>query len=224
MVRRGGGYELVALVLTDDGGRPLSLAARSPGTAMRTGLTTRLLVAGGLLVATFMAAFISMFVALQDAEISRRTVANSEKELAAAREIRSLLTEMESAQRGFIITADTRMLEPWEDSRRELPPKLAQLNHIADDPTQKIRAAQLEVDALAYVENYALSLMDASRRGDQAANDMVTEDGERLMNGLSRQLDTYSATEESLIREEEALGHDAFMRATVTQLRDWVRQ
>ncbi|HEX3536951.1 MAG TPA: CHASE3 domain-containing protein, partial [Stellaceae bacterium] len=80
---------------------------------MRSGLTARLLVAGGVLVVIVLGAFISLLLAMSDAESSRNILVNSQAELSIAREIRNLLIDMESGQRGFVITGDERVLEPW---------------------------------------------------------------------------------------------------------------
>jgi CHASE3 domain sensor protein len=94
--------------------------------------------------------------------------------------VRNLLIDLESGQRGFIITGDPSFLAPWEASRRALPQRVAALAAMADDPGQAARAKQLETDVLGYVNDYSVPLVDAARRGDSAVRSReVSADGER---------------------------------------------
>jgi signal transduction histidine kinase len=182
---------------------------------MRAGLTARLLVAAGALVVIAFAAFIFLLLAMADVESSRNSVLDSQQEQAVAREIRNLLVDMESGQRGFIITGDETFLEPWEASRVALPGKLALLRQVSEDPGQQSRAAQLERDALAYVNKYAVPLVDAARRGDPTVRNRVASDGFTPMRALRQEVDTYSSTEGSLIVAEVAKAERNYRRATL---------
>ena len=82
-----------------------------------------------------------------------------------ASDVRRLLIDMETGQRGFIITGEPSFLEPWEIGRRTLPERVATLRKIVDDPGQAKRAEQLETDSLAYIREYSVPLVDAARRG-----------------------------------------------------------
>jgi signal transduction histidine kinase len=138
------------------------------------------------------------------------------QEVNVARDVRRLLIDMETGQRGFIITGEPRFLEPWEIGRRTLPERLATLRRIVDDPGQAKRAEQLETDSLAYISDYSVPLVDAARRGEGWVRGIpASEDGERRMDSLRSELDDYVTTEFGLSAAEQADADDDYRRATI---------
>ena len=183
---------------------------------MRAGLTARLLFATAVLAVIIAAAFVAMLVAIAGVSRARATYGNSLEEINVARDVRKQLTEMETSQRGFIISGDQSFLEPWETDRRELPERVAALRAIVDDPGQARRAEQLERDVFAYINDYSVPLVDAARRGDPSARSLaVSESGKRQMGTLLGELDTYLTTEWSLSAAEQAEADHGYRMATV---------
>jgi hypothetical protein len=93
------------------------------------------------------AAYVALYVALTDLSRARAVATHSLQEVNVARDVRRLLIDMETGQRGFIITGEPRFLEQWEIGRRTLPESVATLRRIVDDPRQAKRAEQLETDS-----------------------------------------------------------------------------
>lgn len=170
---------------------------------MRVGLTGRLIVATLVLALVVMVAFVFLLLAMADVSAARGVSLHSLGETSTAREVRNLMLDLESGQRGFIITGDPSFLAPWEAGRRMLPERTAALAAMADDPGQAARAKQLEADVLAYINDYSVPLVDAARRGDNAVRSReVSADGERRMAVLRREVDTYNATESELSAQQ----------------------
>ncbi len=71
---------------------------------MRAGLTTRLLLATGVLALVVTAAYVALDVALADLSRARAGAIHSVQEVNVARDVRRVLIDMETGQRGFIIT------------------------------------------------------------------------------------------------------------------------
>jgi CHASE3 domain sensor protein len=136
---------------------------------MRFGLTGRLLAATLVLALVVSLAFAFLLYDMDRVKAIRNVSRHSVEEVSKVREVRNVLIDLESGQRGFLITADPSFLAPWEAGQRELPEKLAALAAMADDPGQAARAKQIEADILAYIKKYSLPLVDAARRGDGAA-------------------------------------------------------
>lgn len=85
-------------------------------------------------------AFVLLLRAMADVRAARSVSRHSMEEASAAREVRNLLIDVESGQRGFIITGDPSFLAPWEAGRRRaLPARVAALADMADDPGQSAR-------------------------------------------------------------------------------------
>lgn len=183
---------------------------------MRVGLTARLVVATGVLVLIQIVAFVFLLFAMAHVSRSIGVVRNSLQETSIARDVRNQLIDMETGQRGFIITGDPKFLQPWDTGRRALPGALATLRRIVDDPGQAARAQQLQTDALTYVNGYSVPLVNAARRGDPwVRSTAASEDGKRLMDALRSELDTYVATEESMVAAQQARSDHALRRASV---------
>jgi signal transduction histidine kinase len=139
---------------------------------------------------------------------------HSLEEVSTVRQVRNLLIDLESGQRGFIITDDPSFLAPWEAGRRALPERTAALAAMADDPGQAARARQLKTDVLAYITDYSLPLVEAARRGDSTVRSReVSADGERRMEALRRSLDNYNVIESGLSAGQEANADGAYRRS-----------
>lgn len=163
-----------------------------------------------------MVAFVFLLLAMSDVRAARAVSRHPPEEDSTALEVRNLMIDVESSQRGFIITGDPSFLVPWVASRRALPQRAAALAAMADDPGQATRAKQLETDALAYLNDYAVPLVDAARRGDNAVRSReVSEDGERRMEALRHEVDTYNATESELSIQQQIHADRAYRRSTL---------
>ena len=87
---------------------------------------------------------------------------------------------------------------------------------MVDDPGQATRAKQLETDALSYVNDYAVPLVDAASRGEARVRSLpAMDEGKRRMDALRQQLDAYLTTEFSLSLAEQANAERYYQRATV---------
>ena len=183
---------------------------------MRVGLTTRLLVATGVVAAIVTAAFVLLFFALASVHRARDMAVHSADESFVARDVRRMLGDMETSQRGFIITGEPSFLAPWEVGRQKLPERLATLRKLADDSNQADRAAQLQADAIAYVNDYAVPLVAATRRGDAWVRGLpASEEGKQRMDALRGQLDQFLTTEFTLSNAEQLNAARDYQRATM---------
>ena len=182
---------------------------------MRVGLTTRLLVATGVVAAIVTAAFALLFFAMASVHRARDMATHSADESYVARDVRRMLGDMETSQRGYIITGEERFLGPWEVGRQKLPERLTTLRAMVDDPTQARRATQLQADALAYVNDYAVPLVAATRRGEAWVRGLpASEEGKLRMDTLREQLDAFLTTEFSLSNEEQLRADLDYEQAT----------
>ncbi|HYZ68664.1 MAG TPA: CHASE3 domain-containing protein [Mycobacterium sp.] len=183
---------------------------------MRVGLTTRLFVTTGVLAVIVAAAFGFLLFAMANVSRARAVAAHSVDEISAGRDVRRMLIDMETGQRGFIITGEPSFLQPWEAGRQRVPTTVAKLHDIADDPGQAVRAQQLEQDAVAYINDYSVPLVEAARRGDPSVKSLATsEEGKQRMDALRHELDTYLTTESMLSLAEQTKADRLYRRATV---------
>jgi signal transduction histidine kinase len=182
---------------------------------VRGGLITRLVVVTVALAVIVTSAFLFLLVAMTRVDMARDGAVHSAEEAYAARDVRRVLGDMEASERGFLITGEESFLRPWESGRQRISERLARLRTIVDDPEQAKRAEQLERDALSYVNDYSIPIVEAARRGEPWVHSIgASEDGMRRMNALRRLLDEFLATEDVRSSQQQATADTLYRRAT----------
>ena len=183
---------------------------------MRGGLIARLVVVTMTLAVILTSAFVFLLVAMARVDRARDIAVNSAEEAYAARDVRRALGDMETSERGFLITGQESFLRPWESGRQRISERLTRLRTIVDDPEQADRAEQLERDALSYMNDYSIPLVEAARRGEPWVRSLATsEDGMRRMDSLRHLLDNFLSTEYVHSSEQQAIADSLYRRASV---------
>jgi len=183
---------------------------------VRGGLITRLVVVTMTLAVILTSAFVFLLVAMARVDRARDIAVNSAEEAYAARDVRRALGDMETSERGFLITGQESFLRPWESGRQRISERLTRLRTIVDDPQQAARAEQLERDALSYMNDYSIPLVEAARRGEPWVRSLATsEDGMRRMDSLRHLLDNFLSTEYVHSSEQQAIADSLYRRASV---------
>jgi two-component sensor histidine kinase/CHASE3 domain sensor protein len=119
-------------------------------------------------------------------------------------EINTVLTRAESSQRGYLITVNRAVLEPYSEARVAIPGLIGALRkQVADNPPQVTR-----VDELAALIERRFASIEAAfasiRTGapaDVAA--IVSERGEPLMKEFRTQIDALDRVEDALLVERQ---------------------
>lgn len=112
---------------------------RKPG-----GLTRRLIAASGLLALTVGGTFVVLLLAFSDLHGVQRRSNHSREVLIAANGLERLLLDLDTGQRGFLLTHEERFLQPWTDARARFPASAAALLRlVAGDPVAERRAARI---------------------------------------------------------------------------------
>ena len=179
----------------------------------------RVVIASGLLLLLVGAAFAVLLFAVADLRTSEGRVQDSREVLATANQLERLVVDLETGQRGFIITGQARFLQPWNAARAALPGQSRTLEQLlADNPVQKSRARRITAEAASYLDDYSVPLLDAARRDPAPARTVAaTEEGKRRMDALRAEFDDLIATERtlSLGRQEhsDAVARGAFIAA-----------
>jgi signal transduction histidine kinase len=174
-------------------GRP-----RLPGT-----LTGRI-VAGSLLVALIasypLAALVLSILALRS---SVEREARSKDTVVAALALEKTVADAEGSLRGYLLTTNRRLLGPWNQTRREVAPALANLTRLsAGDPQQRPRVAALSDEIDSYLDDYADPLVRLARVNPALGRSPVAVDEGK------RRADRIRARFERIVRLENARGAD----------------
>jgi signal transduction histidine kinase len=183
---------------------------------VRGSLTQRVMLASAVLVVLVAGAFLVLLLALDSTRDSGGLARHSRVELAAANRLEKLVIDLETGQRGFIITHEPRFLRPWRLATASIPSAGRRLLSLADDPGQHARAGRIIRAVGAYLRDYSLPLVAMARRGDAAADSVrTTLRGKRLVDALRAYFNTYVATERNLLTARQAEADSEAHRATV---------
>jgi signal transduction histidine kinase len=106
------------------------------------------------------------------ARVYSDVVISARLERSAIADLRSLLYDMETSQRGYMLTGDAGYLAPYEDAEKKFAPQFEKvLSLTADDPAQKSTAGLLSpvlTEKLRLLRQ-AIDLFHAGRRDDALA-------------------------------------------------------
>ena len=169
---------------------------------MKGGLTRRMVVASCLLALVVGAAFAVLLPTVADLRAAQRQAGQSQEALVAANRLERLVVDMETGQRGFLLTRRKDVLQPWSAARAAFPAQAASLERIVDgsNPAQLARARQISQAVTSYLRDYSEPLVDAALR-DPASVRVVaaTEEGKRRLVAIRDQFDRFISAEQALV-------------------------
>ena len=174
------------------------------------------MLASVALVVLIGGAFAVLLVALDSMRDSGALARHSRVELSAADRLEKRVVDLETGQRGFVITHEPRFLAPWRAARSALPVAGRRLLTLAGDRGHQSQAAQIVRAVGSYMRNYSLPLVAAARRGDpDVASVGATLRGKRLVDELRARFNGYVATQRDLMTARQADADAEAHRATV---------
>jgi signal transduction histidine kinase len=176
-----------------------------------------MVVASGLLALVVGAAFAVLLSSVADLRSSERRARQSEEVLVVANQLERLVVDIESSQRGFVITGQERFLRPWRDARAAFPRQAGTLERlVAGNAEQEERARAIARAGESYVQDYSVPLVGIARRDLAAARtEVLTDEGKRRIDGIRAEFDRFVATERGLASERQRRSDAAARRATV---------
>jgi signal transduction histidine kinase len=193
--------------------------ARGPEVEVRGGLTLRTVVASGLLAMLVGATFAVLLSLVGQLRASADRAQRSDQVLVAANRLERLVVDLETGERGFLITAEDDFLGPWTAARAAFPGQARTLERlVADNPEQHARALHITMAVMSYIQDYSVPLVDTARRDPAAARDVtVIDEGKQRIDALRVQFDRFVSTEQHLAaarqRNSDAAAHRAIAAA-----------
>jgi signal transduction histidine kinase len=178
------------------------------------GLTRRMAVASGLLALVVSAAFVVLLISVEDLRTSERLALHSQEVLTAANQLERLVVDVETGQRGFVITGKERFLAPWRDARRALPGASQRLEQLTAGDRQHEQAERIGRAAAAYVQDYSVPLVTAAQRDpDSVRTEAATDEGRQKIDAIRAEFDRLVTAERSLALARERQSDAAAGRA-----------
>jgi signal transduction histidine kinase len=168
--------------------------------AVRGGLTRRMIIASGLLALVIAAAFAVLLSSVAELRTAERRARQSEEVLIIANRLERLVVDVETGQRGFVITGQDRFLQPWRDAQSALPEEARTLEQlVADNPEQHTRAQRITQAISSYLQDYSIPLVATARQNPSAARtEAATDEGRRRIDSIRAEFDQFVTAEQSL--------------------------
>jgi signal transduction histidine kinase len=174
---------------------------------VRAGLTRRTVVASALLAVLVGAAFAVLVQAVAEEREAADQAIDSLEVIAAATALERLVLDLETGQRGFLVTDQERFLEPWQSARdryRRTADTLIRRSGRANGQATAAREIVTAVDA--YVTEYSVPLVAAARRGEPSAGGApALDEGKRRVDALRAQFARFLDGE----RQQYAARHES---------------
>ena len=168
---------------------------------MQGGLTRRVILASAVLALVVAAAFAVLVAAIAELRDAAQQARHSEEVLAAAHQLERLLIDLETGQRGFVLTGEERFLQPWVDARRAFPQQASTLERLAAarHAGQGVRARRIAEAGASYLDDYSVPTVEAARRDPASARTgAVTTEGKRRVDALRVDFDEFAAVERDI--------------------------
>lgn len=180
------------------------------------GLVPLAAVAGGLLALLIGLAFMVLLVTIIGLGESTAADRHTQTALAQARTVEGLIVDLETGQRGFVITGQKQFLEPWQTARTTFSDQAEQLVHLSTTPGQRTLAQHIRQAGESLIHDYSIPLVAAASRGDARAHGVgATLEGKRRVDALRKQFDRYDSTQQALITARESAADDEAREAVV---------
>jgi signal transduction histidine kinase/CheY-like chemotaxis protein len=162
---------------------------------MRTSLTARLVIAGGVLAVVVTVAVLALLhsnAALDEATDRR---AEARLGLVAMIQVERDTLDLETGVRGFVITGKELFLAPWRQAARRLPRDVATLRQrMRNRRDDRALAMSLATDATRYLREYTVPVIAAVRAGSSAAaSEATTAAGKRQVDRIRRTVNSLNA-------------------------------
>jgi signal transduction histidine kinase len=175
-----------------------------------------MLVASGLLALIVGATFAVLLSSVADLRRAEERATRSHDVLVTANRLERLAVDLETGQRGFVITRQKRFLEPWHAARAGFMGQATALSRlVADNPAQHRRVQTITRAYTSYVRDYSVPLIATARRDPAAAQTLAaTDEGKRRMDGIRAEFDRLTASEAGLSAGLQRRSEVAASRAT----------
>lgn len=182
----------------------------------RLGLTGLTIAAGGLLALLIGVAFAVLLWAISDANSSTSARRASRSALVEAGTMEQIVLDIETGQRGFVITKQEEFLQPWQEAREDLPEEAREFTSTTTSPAQYRAAEQIVKGVESLLNDYSIPLVEAVRWGDPAGSGLAaTAEGKQRVDALRGEFDRYMANERAQLDAREAAAGANTHRAAI---------
>ncbi len=184
-------------------------------------LATQVTIAAISVAAVVAVAFVVSIAAILSLHASTSRETHSKDVVAATLRAQTLVVDLESGIRGFVITQKPRFLEPYQNAQRSWPSRIARLKQlVARDHDEERRAHFVANLVSAYETDYASNVINIVRIfGSSAVDPTATSEAkiriDRIRDQLSRILAVEAHRSQTRAATARAVEHQAIVAGSV---------
>jgi signal transduction histidine kinase len=177
------------------------------GSGLLARIALSAIVVGTGLAIVFGVLFLAI-ITLRDRSVE---AAHTQQVIATANRLQTLVIDLETSVRGFVITKNQRDLDPWRNAQQRYPNEMEKLlNLTGDNPEQHLRALKLRSAIASYLQTYSRPLVAFMERNPQYAPTVA------LSNRGRAQVEAIRARFGQFLDTETALSNKRQRRARTT--------
>jgi signal transduction histidine kinase/CHASE3 domain sensor protein len=190
--------------------QPSELRGRSAG------LTARIVVGSALLALLVGTAFVLVLLAIRQLREAEDLTARSARVNAAANQLERLAIDLETGERGYVITGDPRFLQPYTRAKEQLPEGAAELLRLVVDPGLRAAAERIAADLTSYRRDWVDRVVARARDDRGAAAAMVaTGRGKSRLDALRDLFGDFRTRNADVAARRQTAADDAGRRAVL---------
>jgi signal transduction histidine kinase len=184
---------------------------------VRGGLTARTTLATVALTVIVGTSFAVLLVAVTDLRASIREAERAQQVLIVSYGLERLVVDLETGERGYLLTHDDEFLQPWNTARRNYSAQSTALRAlVADQPAQEARVDRIIRSIASYVVDYSVPLVQSASAGVRPADlDVALRDGKVRLDQLRRQFDAFTSSQRTFVQAREEQAQTQGRRAVV---------
>jgi signal transduction histidine kinase len=185
---------------------------------MVRGLARRMLFASAVVALVIATAFVVLLQKIDNMSTWTAEVGDSQGVLATAQEIQRVVLEVETGERGYLLTAEESYLVPWHAAQANLPPLRTKLQQLARLPLPAEYSRRLVQAAESYIKDYSIPLVSAARAHDPSARSLTRlAEGQRRIDEITADFDGLDRAEQQLLgsRQQRVLSAGRIARVAV---------
>jgi signal transduction histidine kinase len=179
------------------------------------GLSRRLVIASALLALLMAATFLILFGAIAGLRDAATLAGRSEEVLASSNRLERLIVDLETGERGYIITKDRAFLMPWETARAALPTQVAEFRRLGAKigGEQGKRADRIASAVTSYLQDFSVPLVTKVEQQPGLSTAPAIADGQRRVDRIRTEFDQFMGVQRRLTSRYEQHSLEASRRA-----------
>jgi signal transduction histidine kinase len=171
------------------------------GSGLLARISLSAIVVGAGLAIVFGVLFLAI-ITLRDRSVE---AAHTQQVIATANRLQTLVIDLETSVRGFVISRNERDLEPWLGAQAQYPKEMEMLLSLTkDNPKQHLRALALRSAIHSYLSTYSRPLVGFMTRNPQYAPTVALSNrGRREVEGIRARFGEFLDTETALSNKRQ---------------------